>query len=299
MESKSYFIVTPCKNEMSTLPDLIGSIVGQSIMPKLWLIYNDGSTDGSNEILNDLESKYAWVKIVQGEETKRDLGFHYARIVDSSFKIAMEMCEELHIECEYASLIDADMILEKDFFRKLLFYFEQNPKLGVASGSVVYDFNDLSTLEKGRNDLPIGGLRMWRMEFLKQSNGFPISYSPDSVSNVLAILNGWETRKYDDVLGLQTRRTSSAEGMWKGYRIKGESDYFRDYHPLYVLSKFVKYSLSSPFYIGLAYANGYITSVVNKKEKIGLPEVRKYYRNKHLEVLNYHFLKTRNEHKYN
>ena len=288
MESKNYFIVSPCKNEASTLPNLIDSIVAQSITPKLWLIYNDGSNDGSDEILHDLENKYAWVKVIQGEETKRDLSFHYARIVDTSLKEAMAMCENLGIECQYASLIDSDMVLEKRFFEKLLSYFEQNPRLGVASGSVVYDFNDISTLEKGRNDLPIGGLRMWRIECLKQSKGFPISYSADAVSNVLATLNGWETRKYDDVLGLQSRRTSSAEGMWKGYRTKGESDYFRDYHPLYVTSKLIKYCLSYPFYIGFSYVYGYLKSVFERKSKIDLPEVRRYYRNKHKEIINYY-----------
>ncbi|MDY0385778.1 MAG: glycosyltransferase family 2 protein [Methanolobus sp.] len=291
MESQNYFIVTPCKNEVSNLPNLIDSIVNQSIVPILWLIYNDGSTDGSNTILSDLETKYAWIKVIQGEDAKRDLSFHYARIVDESLKKAIVMCEEMDTECQYAALIDADMVLEKKFFEKLLYNFEKNPRLGVASGSVVYDFNDISTLEKGRNDLPIGGLRMWRIECLKQSKGFPISYSADSVSNVLATINGWETRKYDDVLGLQTRRTSSAEGLWKGYRVKGESDYFRDYHPLYVMLKFMKYCLSYPFYIGLSYGHGYLKSVLEKRNKIDLLEVRSYNRNKHKEIINYYFSK--------
>lgn len=291
MEPINYLIVSPCKNEATNLPHLIDSVVGQTIMPKLWLIYNDGSTDGSDRILHDLEKKYTWVKVIQGEEAKRDLSFHYARIVDASLKKAITICEDLGTECQYASVIDSDMVLEKDFFEKLLSYFEQNPRLGVASGSVVYDFNDVSTLEKGRNDLPIGGLRMWRIECLKQSNGFPISYSADAVSNVLATLNGWETRKYDDVLGLQSRRTSSAEGMWKGYRTKGESDYFRDYHPLYVMLKFMKYCLSYPFYIGFSYGHGYLKSVLERRNKIDLPEVRSYYRNKHKEIINYYFSK--------
>lgn len=283
-----YLIVSPCKNEASNLPGLIDSIINQSIAPKLWLIYNDGSTDGSDAILKELESKCKWVKVIQGEGTIRDLSFHYARIVDFSLKKAIKICEDQGIECKYASLIDSDMILEKRFFEKLMLYFEQNNKLGVASGSVIYDFNDMSTLEKGRNDLPIGGLRMWRMECFLQSGGFPISYSADAVSNVLATLNGWETKKYDDVLGQQSRRTSSAEGLWKGYRVKGESDYFRDYHPFYVSLKFMKYCISYPFYIGLSYGSGYIKSVIQRREKIDMPEVRKYYRNKYKEVVKYY-----------
>ncbi|MBP1910290.1 glycosyltransferase family 2 protein [Methanolobus bombayensis] len=288
MVTNNYFIVTPCKNEIANLPNLIDSVVNQSVTPSLWVIYNDGSTDGSSELLTELENKYDWINIINGEVTRRDLSFHYARIVDETLKTAIDKCTTKGIDCQYASLIDADMVLEKTFFEKLLSYFEQDPELGVASGSVVYDFNDLSTLEKGRNDLPIGGLRMWRVECLVQSNFFPISYSADAVSNVLATLKGWNTRKFDDVLGLQTRRTSSAEGMWKGYMIKGESDYFRDYHLLYVILKFMKYCLSYPFYIGLSYSYGYFKSVLERRNKIDLPEVRRYYRNKHKEIISYY-----------
>lgn len=290
MKSKDYFIITPCKNEEANLPNLINSILGQSLMPNLWMIYDDGSTDGSQDILTNLEDTYPWVQIIHGGECARDLSFHYARIVDNTISKALEVCSKSN-QCHYAALIDADMVLENNFFEKLISRFEQNPNLGVASGSVVYDFNDLSTLEKGRNDLPIGGLRMWRVECLKQSKGFPISYSADAVSNVLATLNGWDTRKYDDILGLQSRRTSSAEGMWKGYRVKGESDYFRDYHPLYAFFKFFKYMISPPFYIGIAYMQGYLSSVIEKRDKFDVPEVRFYYRNKYKEVLNYYLNK--------
>jgi glycosyltransferase involved in cell wall biosynthesis len=291
MINRNYFIVTPCKNEEANLPSLIDSVLNQSLVPKMWVIYNDGSTDRTNEILSEAADKYDWIKVLKGNITKRDLSFHYAKIVNSSLEKAFEISKLENVSYQYVALIDADMVLETDFFLKLINYFEKTSNLGVASGSVVYDFNNLSTLEKGRNNLPIGGLRMWRIECLKESGGFPESYSADAVSNVIATLKGWETRKYENVLGLQSRKTSSAEGMWKGYSIKGESDYFRDYHPFYVFFKFIKYCLSSPFYIGFAYVSGYLRSVIHKKEKIDLSEVRNYYRNKYKEIVKYYISK--------
>jgi glycosyltransferase involved in cell wall biosynthesis len=291
MTEKNYFIVTPCKNEEANLPSLIDSVLKQSLAPKVWVIYNDGSTDRTTEILDEFEQKYDWVKVLKGKASNRDLSFHYSRIVNLALEKAFDVCKSQNISIQYVSLIDADMVLETDFFLKLIRCFEINPNLGVGSGSVVYDFNDLSTLETGRNNLPIGGLRMWRKECLDQSGGFPESYSADAVSNVLATLKGWDTIKYDDVLGLQSRRTSSAEGLWKGYHIKGESDYFRDYHPLYTFFKSVKYTFTYPYYIGLAYFKGYLKSVFLRKRKLDMPEVRKYYRNKHKEVITYYLSK--------
>jgi hypothetical protein len=180
------------------------------------------------------------------------------------------------------------MILENNFFEKIIDRFEKDPNLGIASGSAMYKDADKLVPEEGRENLPIGGLRVWRRECFLETGGFPISYSPDSVSNVLAILRGWGTKKFNDIVGIQTRRTSSAEGLWKGYKTKGESDYYRDYHPLYAVLKCVKYSLTSPSYIGIAYMEGYVNGIIRIRKKLDIPEVRKYYRNKHLEIGRYY-----------
>jgi len=50
MNSENYLIVTPCKNEEKFIPSLAKSIIDQTIKPKLWFIYEDGSTDSTYEI---------------------------------------------------------------------------------------------------------------------------------------------------------------------------------------------------------------------------------------------------------
>lgn len=288
VRESGYILVTPCKNEEKSLPKLAESIINQTITPRLWLIVNDNSTDHSAEILSNLETKYLWINVVTSEGTKRDLSFHYAKVVSEGLSLALEMSSIKKISFKYIGLIDADMVLEKKFFEKIINRFEENPHLGIASGSTAYfEANKLVT-EKGRENLPIGGLRVWRKECFIETGGFPISYSADSVSNVLAVLRGWDTKKFEDIVGIQTRRTGSAEGLWKGYRTKGESDYYRDYHPVYILFKFVKYSFIPPFYIGIAYIEGYINGVIKIGKKIDILEVRNYYRKKHLEIGRYY-----------
>ncbi|MDI9395924.1 MAG: glycosyltransferase family 2 protein [Euryarchaeota archaeon] len=283
-----YILTTPCKNEEESLPELAESIINQTITPKLWLIVDDNSTDNSAEILRDLETKYSWIRVITSDGTKRDLSFHYAKVVSGGLSLALEITSVEKISFEYISLIDADMVLEKNFFEKIIDRFEEDPTLGVASGSTAYFEADKLVTEKGRDNLPIGGLRVWRRECFIDTGGFPISYSADSVSNVLAVLHGWNTKKFEDIVGIQTRRTGSAEGLWKGYRTKGESDYYRDYHPLYALFKFVKYILTSPSYIGIAYLEGYLNGIIKIRKKIDIPEVRQYYRKKHLEIGRYY-----------
>ncbi len=289
MTTKSdYGLVTPCKNEEKSLKKFAESIINQTVKPKLWVIVDDNSSDRSPEILKDLETKYKWVRIAKTQGTERDLGFHYARVVNEGLSFILEISASENIPFEYIGLIDADMRLENDFFEKIISRFEINPHLGIASGSTAYCSGNKVVAENGRENLPIGGLRVWRRECFIETGGFPISYSADSVSNVLAILRGWETKKFNDILGIQTRRTSSADGLWKGYKTKGKSDYYRGYHPFYAILKFVKYSSMSPSYIGIAYLEGYIYGILIIRKKIDIPEVREYYRNKHLEIGRYY-----------
>lgn len=291
MLKKGYVVTTPCKNEENNILQLANSIIKQTIQPKMWIIVDDGSTDSTPELLKTLTSSHNWIHVHTLESKSRDLGFHYAEVISIGLNLSLEICEKNDICCDYLGLIDADMILSPDFFEKIMYQFEKNPRLGIASGNVVYINNDKKILEEGRDNLPIGGLRVWSKKCFLDTGGSPISYSPDSVSNVIAILHGWDTAKFKDVHGIQTRKTSSAEGLWKGYIFKGKSDYFRDYHPMYVIFKFFKYMTKAPFYLGVPYLYGYVLGIFKIRTKIEDLSVREYYRKKHWEVINYYKIK--------
>lgn len=283
MRKNDYIIVTPCKNEEKSLPGLINSVLNNTIRPNLWVIVDDGSTDSTPHILREFSEKHEWIHIIRGEESVRDLTFHYSKIVDHAIKYAIGYCEANSISCEFISLIDADMLLETHFFESIIERMNKDPEIGVCSGSAAYYLNDILINETGRSQNPIGGLRVWRKKCFEESGGFPHSYSADSVSNVLAILAGWKIMKYNDIIAVTARPTTSTEGFWKGYKTRGTSDYYRDYHPLYVFFKSIKYFSKRPHYIGAAYLYGYIYGVLVVKEKIHIPEVRCYYRNKYKE----------------
>ena len=285
---KDYIVVTPCKNEEDNIIQLADSIINQTIQPKLWVIIDDGSTDSTPQLLKTLTLMCNWIYVSTLQSGKRDLSFHYAEVVNNGLTLALNISKEYLISYSYVGLIDADMILPPYFFEKMITKFEGNPNLGVASGAVVYEKGEKKVLEKGRNNLPIGGLRVWKHECFVSTGGFPISYSADSVSNVLATLQGWDIAIFEDIQATQTRETSSAEGLWNGYLTRGKSDYYRDYHPIYVIFKCLKYTFRYPFYVGLPYFCGYINGITRIKRKIENKEVRNYYRNKHKEIIEYY-----------
>lgn len=297
MQNANYILLTAARNEEDNLPALISSIVRQTIKPALWVIVDDGSTDGTPAIIKEAKEKHKWIKSIRMDEhPRRDTGKIYARICNTGFDFAIKFCEEHNISYAYIGIVDADMVLEKDFFEKLIKEFKKNPKLGIASGSeYYYSSNNELVLEEVRDDLPMGCMRLWRKECFDETGGYYIGNFPDSVSNVSAKLKGWETRVFKHIKAIQARKTHSAEGLWKGYKVIGESDYFRDYHPLFVALKGLKYLCRNPYYVGIAYLYGYFSSILKRMDKIDNKEIRDYYRNKHREVARFYWTKIKNK----
>ncbi|RJS79469.1 glycosyltransferase family 2 protein [Methanophagales archaeon] len=293
---RRYILITPAKNEEKNLPNLISSVLNQTNKPILWVIVDDGSEDNTPDIIMEAKRKHSWIQNVHLEEHPRDIGKRYAYVCNRGFDYALKYLKKHDLKYEYIGVLDADMILEHDFYSRLIEEFEKNPKLGIASGGeYFYDADNKLVLEEVRDETPVGCMRLWRRECFEEVGMYPISYSPDSVSNVLAKLRGWEIKMFREIKAIQTRRTSSAEGLWKGYKIHGESAYFRNYHPLFAMAKGLKYLSKRPYYTGIAYLYGYFSSFLKRMDKIDNKEVRDYYWNKHKEVAQFYWAKLKNK----
>ena len=278
MNSRRYIVVTPCKNEEKDIPNLIESMTEQTIRPVLWIIVNDGSTDKTPEIIEESKKKYKWIKSITLEESIRDLGIHYSYVCKNGFDFAIEYCKEHEIRYNYVGYVDADIFLEEAYFEELIKEFEKDPELGIASGETWYIVGGRLIHPKQQGAIPSGSARLWRRECFEETGGYFLTYAADSVSNVKAKLRGWKIRRFKEYKYTETRMMASANGLWKGWNKLGESAYYLDVHPLFVIVKAIRYLFEKPYYIGLAYFMGYLNSYTNRKEQIADEEIKHYYR---------------------
>jgi len=280
-----YLLITPAKNEEQNLPEVARSVTGQKIRPALWVIVDDGSMDNTPQILENLRASYSYIQSIRLPPRPRDITFHYSYVCKQGFDYALEYCRENNIEFEYIGLLDADTILEENYFGKLLTEFEKDNSLGIASGGVYYDTSRKLSREKTDKNLPRGTGRLWRRECFIETGGYQVEPSPDSISNIKALLRGWKLMQYTHVIQIQTRKTSAANGLWHGYVKNGWMAYYLGKNPLVALTNVLYYSLKFPFYTGAAYFWGYISSVIKRDNKIQDPEIRAYYHNFKLSAL--------------
>jgi len=274
--SKRYILITAVKNEEIYLPKLIQSIVNQSVRPQLWVIVDDGSTDRTPELIKDAKRMYEWIQSIRLEESVRDRGVHLANVIRRGIDFAYRYCKRSGIRFEYIGIIDADVVLEHTYFENLLKKFENNSELGVASGGEWIINGGKITYYKGR--YPSGGDVLYRRECYEDCGGVPLTVLWDSVLNTKAKLRGWKVKRFDDCKAFIMRDHFHADGLWNGYKRFGESYYIIDHHPFYVIAKGLKMLFKKPYYIGLAFLYGYLSSIVHRKKKINDKEVRYYYR---------------------
>lgn len=274
-----YVLVTPAKNEEQNLPEVSKSVIGQKLKPELWVIVDDGSTDGTPSILEDLQASYSWIQSIRLPPRPRDITFHYSYVCKQGFDYALEYCRENDIELEYIGLLDADTVLEKNYFGKLLIEFEKDNSLGIASGGIYYDIGGKLSREVTTKHLPRGTGRVWRKECFLETGGYQVEPSPDSISNIKALRRGWRLMQCTDVVQIQKRKTSAAGGLWHGYIKNGWMAYYLGKNPFISLLNVLYYSLKSPHYTGAAYFWGYFGSAIRREKKIQDSEIRAYYRN--------------------
>ena len=62
---RRYLLVSPCRDEAEYLQITIDSVAAQSVLPALWLIVDDGSTDETPEILARAAAKYPFIRVVR------------------------------------------------------------------------------------------------------------------------------------------------------------------------------------------------------------------------------------------
>ncbi len=283
----NYLLLSVVKNEETNLHKTIKSVVQQSIRPTLWAIFDDCSTDNTPKILAEAEKKYNWILYIRLDNShQRDLGLHLAKLIKEGFEHLIKYCKIKQIRYKYLANLDGDLILENEFFEKLINELELDPSLGIVSGSTQYLVNNkLITADVDINE-PSGGHMLVKKECFEHIDGITVAYSWDSVLKVKARLRGWNTKRVNEAKVFEYRDVNSAEGYWAGYMFRGKGAYYLNLNLMHVIGKGVTYSFKSPYYIGIAYLYGYFLDYFTHKEKINDEELSEYYQNKYKSIIN-------------
>lgn len=275
----SYVIVTPARDEEENIGAAIACVVAQTIRPSAWVIVDDGSTDRTAAVVGECAKGYPWIKLVSlGATGDRRPG---SKIVDA-FKHGERF---LPADYDFIVKLDADVTMGSDYFERLLARFMEEAGLGIAGGYCGACIGGETVLDETPPYHVRGATKIYRRECYSQIGGLISAMGWDTLDEMKAMMLGWKTRSFRDVVLLHHRLTGSATGLLRYAWMAGKSFWFMGYDPLYLLLSSLKRAFKKPILLfSLTIILGYLTAfltndpVIEDKDLIGF--IRKFQRNR-------------------
>ncbi len=270
-----HVVITPSRNEASHLEKLVESMKNQTHRPIMWVILDDNSSDGTKGILDGYLKEISWMKVIHiSDDSPRKRGAHIAKLFNTGLS-------SIDLSWSFCSKIDADMILPKNYFEKLFTKFDENDKLGIASGSCFFYRNRKRIVEKVTNDHTRGGLKTYRRQCFDDIDGVREVDGWDGIDNIMAQMKGWETSNFNSIPVHHQRPTGTYFGVISGCFEAGQFAYsMRYFFPFLVARSIDRMSRRPIFLGGLALFFGYISAFLARRTSIGDKQAIHFLRKK-------------------
>lgn len=251
-------------------------MVGQALRPTVWIIVDDRSGDATWSILTDAARRHPFIRPVKIEgDRERRVGANVVHVFNRGLA-------ELRESVEFIVKMDADTVLEPDYFQTISDRFEADPGLGMASGKTFIQRQGGWELERIPDSHVSGACKAYRWACFKAIGGLKPLLGWDILDGAKARLEGYQTRSFRDLPLYHLRQSSSAKGMLRGRWRTGRAMYTVRAHPLFVLGKSVYRALEKPYLTGLIIPLGWLWCFITRPERLDDLELARFLRREQL-----------------
>lgn len=261
----TFVLITPARNEAQFIELTLKSVVAQTVRPAKWIIVSDGSTDGTDDIVNKYAAEHPWIELVRMPERRER---HFAGKVHA-FNAGYARVRDL--QCEMVGSLDGDISFDEDYFSFLLQMLAEDRELGLVgtpfkgSSSPTYDYRFVSIEHVS------GACQLFRRECFEEIGGYvPVKGGGvDHIAVIAARMKGWKTRTFTEKVCLHHRGIGTAERGTLMVRFRtGAQDYALGGHPIWELFRTVYQMTKRPFAVGgLVLGAGYVWAMIRREEK--------------------------------
>ena len=260
-----YVLITPARDEAAFIELTIQSVLQQTLLPLKWVIVSDGSTDGTDEIVNKYAANHPWIALVRMPE-RGDRSFSGKA---HAFNAGYDRIKNL--DYEVIGNLDGDLSFDSQYFAYLLSKMSQDPRIGVAGTPFLEDCGQPYDYDIVGLEHVSGACQVFRRECFEEIGGYvPMRLGGvDYVALTTARMKGWKTRTFTEKVSMHHRKMGSAQaGMVKSWFKTGIKDYVFGGHPFWELLRTAYQMTKRPRIIGgLALGIGYLVAALRREQR--------------------------------
>jgi poly-beta-1,6-N-acetyl-D-glucosamine synthase len=267
----TYSLITPVRDEEDNVPRLAEAVINQTVLPYEWVLVDNGSSDATCALVRAISAEHDWVHLheIPGERTAVR-GRPIVRALHAGI-------ESLVSRTDVVVCLDADVSFEPTYFARLLACFEEDPGLGIASGTANEFQQGRWTQRHITGSTVWGATRAYRRQCLEDVLPFTERMGWDGVDEFKANARGWRTRVVLDLPFYHHRPEGARDvGRFSMRFEQGRMAHFTGYRPLYLLSRTLFHVTREPAAIGLI--AGYASAALRHEERIDDEGALKYVR---------------------
>ncbi|WP_294283687.1 glycosyltransferase family 2 protein [uncultured Chryseobacterium sp.] len=229
----TFLIIIPAHNEEHNLPFTLDSLLRQTCKDFKAVIVNDGSTDGTLEVVKrytDADSRFLTVNL---EKSAHQPG---SKVVNAFNKgLQIQEMEKFDIICKF----DADIILPEDYLQTVKNSFQMHPEYGLVGGLLYVEKDGGWVYEGNSNRHHVRGpMKAYRKECFIQMKGLRETLGWDNIDAILLENLGWKEMVLPE-LHVKLIKVKGAD-----YTIR-PADYYGRYFYFLGLNRFLAYIAAS------------------------------------------------------
>jgi poly-beta-1,6-N-acetyl-D-glucosamine synthase len=280
---QDYVLLTAARNEVRFIEETIKSVISQTIRPVRWVIVSDGSTDGTDDLVNKYAAEIPWIRLVRMPERRERHFSGKVQAINAGYDQVRDL--KYDVICS----LDADITFDKDYFAFLLSKLSDDPVLGLVGtpfkeGSrQTYDYRFVNIEHVS------GACQVFRRECFEQIGGYvPVRGGGiDYIAVTTARMKGWKTRTFTDKVCWHHREIGTAQHSALAARFKyGFKDYTLGNHPLWQVFRTAYQMTNQPYLLGgCALCLGYIWAYIRRAERPISPELLAFVRREQMRRL--------------
>ena len=279
----SYVLITPARNEAQFIGITIDSVIAQTELPLKWIIVSDGSTDGTDDVVNAYASRNHWIELLRiPERTER----HFAGKA-IAISAGLERMKELSYEVIVC--LDADVTFAPGYISFLLGKLAFDRSLGLVGTPYRDITSETYDLHFVGEEHVSGACQVFRRACFEAIGGYRLvrGGAIDTIASTMARMKGWKTRSFPEEICFHHRLMGTAEsGQMRARFNLGKRDYAIGNHPLWEVFRCAYQMTKKPFMVrALALWAGYMWGLLRYPERPVQEELVAFRRSEQMQRL--------------